>query len=101
MRVTDKNSARRYIRDNITSYLLVSNEGTGARQITTSLVEMRKGGKQHIHWHDTEQCYFILEGRGEMTVGKEIMEVSAGMSIFIPSTSLTGWSTHRKVFFGI
>ena len=90
MRVTDKNSARRYIRDNITSYLLVSAEGTGARHITTSLVEMRKGGKQHIHSHATEQCYFILEGSGEMTVGDETMEVSAGMSIFIPSNEPHG-----------
>jgi mannose-6-phosphate isomerase-like protein (cupin superfamily) len=85
MKVTDKNSARRYSRDSITSYLLVSEEATGARRITTSLVETQKGGRQHIHSHVTEQCYFILEGRGEMTVGEETMEVSAGMSIFIPS----------------
>src|ERR1700745_1466382 len=85
MKVTDKNSARRYKRDNITSYLLVSTEGAGARHVTTSLVEMQKGGKQHIHSHVNEQCYFILEGRGEMTAGEETMEVSAGMSIFIPS----------------
>jgi mannose-6-phosphate isomerase-like protein (cupin superfamily) len=85
MKITDKHTARRYIRDGITSYLLVSEEATGSEHITTTLVEMDPGGKQHIHAHATEQCYFILEGSGKMTVGDETREVTAGMSIFIPS----------------
>ena len=90
MNVTDRNSARRYRRDNIESYLLVSEEATGAKHITTSLVEMQEGGKQHIHSHPTEQCYFILEGKGIMSVGDETKEVTDGMSIFIPSNSPHG-----------
>lgn len=45
---------------------------------------------QHIHCHETEQCYFILEGTGEMTVGDETQEVSPGMSVFIPSNQKHG-----------
>ena len=90
MHITSKNTARRYQRDNITSYLLVSQEATGANHITTTLVEMERGGKQHIHSHVTEQCYFILEGHGLMTVGDEEREVAAGMSIFIPSQAPHG-----------
>ena len=90
MKITDIHSSRRYKRDNITSYLLVSEEATGAKNITTSLVEMEPGGVQHIHFHETEQCYFILAGTGEMTVGNETQEVSAGMSIFIPSNQQHG-----------
>lgn len=90
MNIKDKNSTRCYKRDNITSYLLSSEETTGAKHITTSLVEMENGGKQHIHSHDTEQCYYILEGSGIMTVGNETQEVVAGMSIFIPSNELHG-----------
>jgi mannose-6-phosphate isomerase-like protein (cupin superfamily) len=90
MNITDKDTARRYQRDNITSYLLTSEEATGAKRITTSLVEMAKGGKQHIHAHETEQCYFILEGRGQMTVGDESKEVTAGMSVFVPSNAPHG-----------
>ncbi|MBN1310995.1 MAG: cupin domain-containing protein [Anaerolineae bacterium] len=90
MHITDKNTARRYQRDNITSYLLVSHEATDAKHITTTLVEMEKGGRQHVHSHETEQSYFILEGRGVMTVGDEEREVSAGMSVFIPSNAPHG-----------
>lgn len=90
MDITDKNTVRRYQRDNITSYLLVSEEATGAKHITISLVEMSRGGKQYLHSHETEQGYFILEGRGLMTVGNETREVTAGMSIFIPSNAPHG-----------
>jgi quercetin dioxygenase-like cupin family protein len=90
MKITDRQSSRRYKRDNITSYLLVSEEATGAKHITTSLVEMEPGGKQHIHSHETEQCYFILDGTGRMTVGDETREVLAGLSVFIPSNTPHG-----------
>jgi len=90
MHITGKNTTRRYQRDNITSYLLVSEEAMGAKYITTTLVEMEKGGRQHIHSHETEQSYFILDGQGVMTVGDEEGEVSAGMSIFIPSSAPHG-----------
>jgi mannose-6-phosphate isomerase-like protein (cupin superfamily) len=36
------------------------------------------------HHLETEEIYYILEGRGRMTVGAEIMEVGAGDAIFIP-----------------
>jgi mannose-6-phosphate isomerase-like protein (cupin superfamily) len=88
MNITDRHIARRYRRDNITSYLLVSEDATGAKHVTTSLVEMEPGGKQYLHSHETEQCYFLLEGTGEMTVGTETQQVSAGMSVFIPSKAL-------------
>ncbi|NOX35279.1 MAG: cupin domain-containing protein [Deltaproteobacteria bacterium] len=96
MNIKDKNSSRRYKRDNITSYLLSSEEATGARHITTSLIEMQNGGKQHIHSHDTEQCYYILEGSGKMTVGNETQDVVAGMSIFIPSNEPHGLENTSK-----
>ncbi|HYO90950.1 MAG TPA: cupin domain-containing protein, partial [Pyrinomonadaceae bacterium] len=32
----------------------------------------------------TEEIYYILQGRGSMTVGEEVREVSAGDAVFIP-----------------
>jgi mannose-6-phosphate isomerase-like protein (cupin superfamily) len=90
MHIINKKSARRYRRDNITSYLLVAESSTGAEHITTTLVEMEPVGHQHIHAHVTEQCYFILEGCGQMTVGEETREVKEGDSIFIPSNAKHG-----------
>lgn len=90
MNVSDKSKARHYTRDGITSYLMVSNEASGAKKLTATLVEMEPGGFQGIHTHEAEQCYYILEGHGRMTIGDEIREVSAGMCVFIPSNDPHG-----------
>jgi mannose-6-phosphate isomerase-like protein (cupin superfamily) len=75
----------RYERDGIVSHLLVSSWTTGSDHLTTSLVEMAPGGVQRLHSHEPEQCYFILEGHGLMTVGAETRRVVAGDCVFIPS----------------
>jgi quercetin dioxygenase-like cupin family protein len=90
MKTITKSHAPRYRRDGITSYLLVSKTTTGARYITTTLVEMQPGGRQHLHRHNTEQSYFILSGQGVMTVGKETKTVKTGDTVFIPSNAPHG-----------
>lgn len=39
------------------------------------------------HHLETEEVYYILQGRGRMTVGDEVREVAAGDAIFIPIDS--------------
>lgn len=89
-KVITKHEAPRYERDGIISYLLVSECTTGSRTLTTSLVEMEPGGSQHVHSHPNEQTYTVIEGKGIMTVGDDVFEVSAGQSIFIPSNAPHG-----------
>jgi mannose-6-phosphate isomerase-like protein (cupin superfamily) len=36
------------------------------------------------HHLETEEVYYLLEGRGRMTVGEETREVVAGDAVFIP-----------------
>jgi mannose-6-phosphate isomerase-like protein (cupin superfamily) len=36
------------------------------------------------HHLETEEVYYILQGRGRMTVGSEVRDVSAGDAVFIP-----------------
>ena len=43
-----------------------------------------------MHSHEPEQCYFILEGDGLMTVENETQHVAAGDCIFVPSNHLHG-----------
>jgi mannose-6-phosphate isomerase-like protein (cupin superfamily) len=90
MHITNVKNTRKYKRDNITSHLLVSEVSTGSKHITTTLVEMDIGGRQHIHSHETEQSYFIIEGTGLMQVGNDVCEVNKGDSIFIPSQEKHG-----------
>jgi mannose-6-phosphate isomerase-like protein (cupin superfamily) len=86
MHVLKKETAPRYVRpEGITSYLLVSPRTSPAEQLTTTLAVLQPGGEQRPHRHLPEQVYFILEGRGLMTVGNETQPVGPGDCIFIPS----------------
>ena len=53
---------------------------------------MQPGGVQKLHKHDPEQCYFIVEGTGTMTVEDETAKVGPGDCIFVPSGDLHGLS---------
>jgi len=90
MNIIRKETAPTYERDKIKSYLLVAESTTGAKNITTTLVEMEPAGVQKIHSHVTEQCYMLLEGEGIMTVDEEELKVATGDTIFIPSNSPHG-----------
>jgi mannose-6-phosphate isomerase-like protein (cupin superfamily) len=39
--------------------------------------------KAHIHTVP-EEIYYVLQGRGEMTLGKEKVKIERGMAIYIP-----------------
>jgi mannose-6-phosphate isomerase-like protein (cupin superfamily) len=71
--------------EGITSYLLASARTCDAALLTTTVVELAPGGQQRVHSHEPEQVYFVLEGRGSMTVGQETAEVGVGDCVFIPS----------------
>ncbi|MGC1377543.1 MAG: cupin domain-containing protein [Anaerolineales bacterium] len=89
MDISSRHSAPRYKRDGVTSYLLASKRTGGAENIAVTLVEMDVDGFQHIHKHEPEQTYTILEGSGVMTVSGERQHVEPGDCIFIPS-----WAEH-------
>lgn len=97
MKILKKESAPRYVREGITSYLLVSPRTSNATHLTTSVVEMKPGGEQKIHHHAPEQIYYILEGSGCMTVADETARVGPGDCIFIPSNIPHGFKNDGKV----
>lgn len=44
------------------------------------------GGETERHWHkDSEEFYFILEGKGTMEIDGEKCEIGVGDAILIPS----------------
>jgi len=85
MYIAKINTAPRYQRDGITSYLLVSKRTGEAEQLAVTLVEMKPGGVQRMHSHEPEQIYHIVEGSGLMTVDGEQRQVYAGDTIFFSS----------------
>lgn len=90
MHIMRKTAAPRYKRDNIVSYLLVSELTGSARNLAITLVEMEPGGVQQVHSHKPEQMYYILEGSGIMTVNGEQRPVQAGDCVFYPSYAKHG-----------
>jgi len=96
MHIRHQNSAPRYQRDGITSYLLVSEKTCGAEKLAITIVEMQPGGFQHLHSHEPEQSYYILEGTGLMTIDGEERTVQAGDCIFFPSFAEHGLKNTGK-----
>ena len=90
MNIQCKNSVPRYQRDGIISYLLVSERTCGSQKLSVTLVEMEPGGFQHVHAHEPEQAYYILEGVGVMSFDGEEKTVTTGDCIFFPSFAKHG-----------
>lgn len=88
MKILKKNEVPQYARDGIRSFLLVAASTTGAKQITTTLVEMEQGGTQKPHHHENEQCYMVITGSGEMEIDGESATIGAGDTVFIASNSV-------------
>ena len=63
----------------------IVNEGMGSRDLRISLVSFPPGIRNTWHTHDSDQCLWILDGRG--VVASEEGEVTAepGMAFFIPA----------------
>ena len=80
MKILKNKDASTYIRkEGINSYLLASPITSNSVHLTTTLVEIEPGGKQHVHKHEPEQVYFIIDGIGKMRVGNEHQIVNRGL----------------------
>jgi len=90
MNITNRAAAPRYSRDGIESFLLVSRKTTGSGNLSVTLVEMEPGGFQHLHSHEQEQAYYIIEGEGTLSVNNEERRVTGGDCVFIPSFARHG-----------
>jgi mannose-6-phosphate isomerase-like protein (cupin superfamily) len=51
--------------------------------VAEALVEPGQETAAHVH-HESQEIYYILEGRGTMMLGGEALVVSAGNAVFIP-----------------
>jgi len=96
MKIVRKDTVPRYKRDNITSALLVSSLTTDAKNLSITIVEMEPEGIQRIHSHEQEQMYYILEGKGEMTVGEQKRDIQKDDCIYFQSNTLHGLKNTGK-----
>lgn len=63
---------------------LFSGDRTPTAALTTGVAELAPGGWLGLHRHAPAEIYYVLEGRGIVTLDGVEHEVSAGSAVFIP-----------------
>ncbi|MGE5404571.1 MAG: cupin domain-containing protein [Candidatus Saccharibacteria bacterium] len=90
MRVSSKNTSNFGGLENaLTSWMLIG-RNSGITNISIQYSEVEPGCEQPLHKHEPEQCYYIIDGVGLMTINEETHQVSAGEAIYIPGNALHG-----------
>ena len=65
--------------------LLVGGERLPSRGLLVGTAELPAGGRLIRHHHAPPEAYYILEGRGQVEVGGEVIEVGPGSAVYIPA----------------
>jgi mannose-6-phosphate isomerase-like protein (cupin superfamily) len=74
----------------LTSWMLIGPRNSAAQGISIQVSEIPVGSEQPVHRHAPEQCYYIIRGRGLMTIEDESAEMQAGDAVHIPSNKQHG-----------
>lgn len=65
-------------------WCLIVPDTVGSKRLNVSVVEYPPGTKSRVRSHDDmEQCYYILKGRGYVTIGEVEYEAKPGMAFYI------------------
>ena len=64
---------------------LLAHRNSGIRNQSLAEARLPPGGSTTRHYHPrAEEIYYILRGRGRMTIGAQIAEVAPGDAVAIP-----------------
>jgi len=55
-----------------------------ANNFVSGFVIIEPNGSVPLHEHEQEEVYYVLKGRGEMTVGEETQTMQAVSAVYIP-----------------
>lgn len=69
---------------------LFSADATPTEALTAGLAELQPGGWLGLHRHAPAEIYYVLEGRGIVTLDGTEVEVGAGSAVFIPADAEHG-----------
>lgn len=58
-----------------------------AENFISGFVIIEPGGRVPLHEHEQEEVYYVLKGRGKMTVGEETQTMQAVSAVYIPSNT--------------
>ncbi|MGE5396677.1 MAG: cupin domain-containing protein [Chitinophagales bacterium] len=83
--------------EGLVSYMLIGKNNAGVKAISIQYSEVQVGKEQPLHKHEPEQCYFIIEGTGLMTIDNEERQVFKGDAIYIPSNAVHGIKNNGEI----
>jgi quercetin dioxygenase-like cupin family protein len=63
---------------------LLVEENAGCKNLSMLRSEFEVGGYAEPHTHPFEQAYYILKGKGVVTIGKESYKVKPGNAMIFP-----------------
>ncbi|HEY5606200.1 MAG TPA: cupin domain-containing protein [Thermoplasmata archaeon] len=91
MKVVHRKSAKALKGDKSRSHQVISPHNVGSRKFMITVVDVQPGGTTPVHEHRTvESMYYILEGRGEVTSGREKRVLGADTAVYFPPGSTHG-----------
>jgi mannose-6-phosphate isomerase-like protein (cupin superfamily) len=74
----------------LTSWMLIGPKNSSTQNLSIQISEVPIRSEQPIHQHEPEQCYYIIKGKGLMTIEDESKEVTSGDAVYIPSNANHG-----------
>jgi quercetin dioxygenase-like cupin family protein len=90
MLISNKANTRTGTYDRLKTSLLIGESNSGSAEISIQITNVEVSGSQSIHSHPENQCYYIIEGQGNMKLDSEEQIVNVGDAIFIPGNSMHG-----------
>ena len=69
---------------------LFSADATASDSLTAGIAEVKPGGWLGLHRHSPAEIYYVIEGRGVVTVEGAEHHVSPGSAVFIPGNAEHG-----------
>lgn len=76
--------------DGFSTNLLIGESNSGCDEISIQITNVLPGKMQTIHSHPEYQCYYILQGKGQVIIEDEVQELLSGDAVLIPSNSMHG-----------
>ena len=68
--------------------ILIDAETSGAKHFSLLVNTITAGNVSDEHKHDVEHCWYVLSGKGRMTIGGESFPIEPDMAIFAPADTL-------------
>lgn len=76
--------------DGFNTNLLVGESNTGCDEISIQITNVMPGKMQTIHNHPQFQCYYIIQGKGQIIIDDEEEELVSGDAVLIPANAMHG-----------